>query len=241
MSDWTELFIKNIPNHLVEFLSERTQMHEQSESKEKVRSCGVIPVLVIEEIEHAVPVTKALVAGGIDVIEVTLRTPCALEAIQEIKLSGIDCYVGAGTIATLMDIENARHAGAEFLVTPATPRTLIPGLIEFPGLVVPGVSTPTEALTLYQEGFDTLKLFPAGASGGASLLKALYSPMPNISFMPTGGVSLSNLADYLSLPNVIAAGGSWLCPADVLKAKDWDKVTDLARQANEAVKSIRKA
>ena len=214
-------------------------MHEQTGNKDKLRACGVIPVLVIDDIEHAVPVTNALVEGGIDVIEVTLRTPCALEAIQEISRSDIGCYIGAGTIATLMDIENARNAGAEFLVTPATPRTLIPGLLEFPGLVVPGVSTPTEALTLYQEGFDTLKLFPAGASGGASLLKSLFSPMPNITFMPTGGVSLSNLADYLSLPNVIAAGGSWLCPADVLKAENWEKVTQLASQASDAVKAIR--
>ena len=216
-------------------------MPDTEANKSRVRSCGVVPVLIIEELEHAVPIAKALVEGGIDVIEVTLRTPCALEAISAIRSSGLDCYVGAGTITTLKDIANAGDAGAEFLVTPATPRTIISGLLEFDGLVFPGAATPTEALTLYQEGFDTLKFFPAGPSGGANLLKALSSPMPGISFMPTGGVSLTNLADYLTLPNVIAAGGSWLCPPSEIKNQNWNGFTELAVEASAAVKSIRKS
>lgn len=209
--------------------------------KERIRACGVIPVLIIEHVDHAVPITEALLAGGIDVVEITLRTDCALDAMATIKASGVDCLIGAGTITTEDDITACAEAGAEFLVTPATPAALIDPLKAFSGLVVPGAATPTEALTLHGHGFDHVKFFPAGAAGGANMLKSLGSPLPNIRFMPTGGVSLDNLPDYLHLPNVVAAGGSWLCSKDDIAEKNWKAITQKALAASELVKKIRGA
>ena len=216
-------------------------MNTYLDQKRRIKNCGVIPVLTISEVEHAVPITKALIEGGLDVIEVTLRTPAALEVIHEIARSGLNCYVGAGTITTESDVEACQKAGAGFLVTPATPEYLIIELIEFPGLVIPGAAPPTEALNLYEKGFDHVKFFPAEAAGGAAMLKALSSPLPDISFMPTGGVSLKNLPDYLMLPNVVAAGGSWLCTNDDIQNEDWAAISAKARQASTLAGSIKLA
>lgn len=214
-------------------------MFDISAQKERVKNCGVVPVIVIDDVEKAVPLTEALVAGGIDVIEVTMRTSAALEAIAAIKASGIDCCIGAGTITSQKDIDAAAAAGSEFLVTPATPPSLAQELKSFGGLVIPGVATPTEALTLYKEGFDHLKLFPAEAAGGQYMLKSIGSPLPMIKFMPTGGVTINSLPEYLKLPNVVAAGGTWLCSKSDLDTGNWASITEKAREAVAAVKSVR--
>lgn len=214
-------------------------MTSYTQDRQRLRSAGVIPVLTIDDASKAVPLAKALVAGGLDAIEITLRTPCAAEAISEIVNSDVDCMVGVGTVLTAADVETATKAGAQFLVTPATPPGLVGPLSEFDGLVVPGISTPGEALTLFESGFDLLKFFPAEACGGANMMKSLASPLPALTFMPTGGIGPDMLASYLSLPNVIAVGGSWLVKADDLKNDNWETIETRARQASGAVKEIR--
>ena len=214
-------------------------MTSYTQDRQRLRSAGVIPVLTIDDASKAVPLAKALVAGGLDAIEITLRTPCAAEAISEIVNSDVDCMVGVGTVLTAADVETATKTGAQFLVTPATPPGLVAPLSEFDGLVVPGISTPGEALTLFESGFDLLKFFPAEACGGANMMKSLASPLPALTFMPTGGIGPDMLASYLSLPNVIAVGGSWLVKADDLKNDNWETIETRARQARGAVKEIR--
>ncbi|MAI91512.1 bifunctional 4-hydroxy-2-oxoglutarate aldolase/2-dehydro-3-deoxy-phosphogluconate aldolase [Ponticaulis sp.] len=216
-------------------------MSDITEQKKRIRNCGVVPVLTIESVADAVPLAEALMKGGLDVIEVTLRTAASLDAIKEIASSGLDVFVGAGTITCGSDVGAALKAGSEFLVTPATPDFLVQDLAEFPGLVVPGVATPTEALKLYDQGFDTLKFFPAEPYGGAATLKGLSAPLPNINFMPTGGVKPETMANYLKLPNVVAVGGSWLATDKDIKAGNWDQITALAQTASDAVKAIRSA
>ncbi len=214
-------------------------MTSYTQDRQRLRSAGVIPVLTIDDASKAVPLAKALVAGGLDAIEITLRTPCAAEAISEIVNSDVDCMVGVGTVLTAADVETATKTGAQFLVTPATPPGLVAPLSEFDGLVVPGISTPGEALTLFESGFDLLKFFPAEACGGANMMESLASPLPALTFMPTGGIGPDMLASYLSLPNVIAVGGSWLVKADDLKNDNWETIEARARQASAAVKEIR--
>lgn len=207
--------------------------------KARIRHCGVVPVLTIEKAEHAVPLAEALLAGGLDVVEVTLRTAESLDAIEAIASSDVDVFVGAGTITCGSDVGAALKAGAEFLVTPATPDTLLDELLAFPGLVIPGVATPTEALKLYDQGFDHLKFFPAEPYGGASTLKALSAPLPDLSFMPTGGVRVDTVKDYLSLPNVAAVGGSWLASSADIATGNWARITELAKEASQIVRSFR--
>lgn len=214
-------------------------MTEQADQIARLRRCGVVPVVTIGEVSQAVPMALALAEGGLDVIEVTLRTECALEAIEAICDEIPKVCVGAGTILSEGDVDAASKAGAAFLVTPATPPGLVPALQDFDGLVIPGVSTTTEALSRYDEGFAVQKLFPAELSGGAPFLKAIHAPIPSISFMPTGGVNTGNLPSYLALPNVLAAGGSWLAPKDLMEAGHWAEITRLARDASDRVAAIR--
>ena len=205
----------------------------------RLSRCAVVPVVTIPSVESAVPLAEALLQGGLDVIEVTLRSDCALEAISEIVRSGLEICVGAGTILTPKDVEAAQMAGAEFLVSPGMTPDLVVPLKQFEGLVLPGVSTVSEALSRLEEGFSVQKLFPAELSGGAAFLKAIYAPVPAIRFMPTGGVQLGNLPAYLALPNVIAAGGSWLAPADLVVAGAFEEITRRALEATVLVTSLR--
>lgn len=190
----------------------------------------VIPVLVIDDLAHAVPLARALIAGGLPVLEVTLRTPQALDAIRAMaEVPG--GVVGAGTLLTPADVRAAKTAGAQFGVSPGATERLI-AACEDEGLpLLPGAATATEVMALLERGFTVQKFFPAEASGGAPALKAIGAPIPQVSFCPTGGVSLANAADYLSLPNVLCAGGSWVAPKAALLAGDWDKVEALAREA----------
>ena len=204
---------------------------EASAASERLcRLAPIIPVLVVKDAAHAAPLAEALVAGGLPVLEVTLRTPAALDAIRE--MAAVEGgHVGAGTLLTPADVEAALEAGATFGVSPgATDRLL--DACEANGLpLLPGAATATEAMALLERGYTVQKFFPAEASGGAPALKAIGAPIPQVRFCPTGGVSLSNAPDYLSLPNVLCAGGSWVAPADAVAAGDRERITSLAAEA----------
>jgi 2-dehydro-3-deoxyphosphogluconate aldolase/(4S)-4-hydroxy-2-oxoglutarate aldolase len=194
------------------------------------RMAPVIPVLVIEDAAKAADLGRALVAGGLPVLEVTLRTPAALAAIA--AMAGVaGGIVGAGTLITAQDVRNAKAAGAVFGVSPGATPALI-AACEAEGLpLLAGAATATEAMMLMERGYTTQKFFPAEAAGGAKALGSFAAPLPQITFCPTGGVSLANAAGYLDLANVVCVGGSWVAPKDAVLVGDWDKITELARQA----------
>ncbi|TNJ44407.1 bifunctional 4-hydroxy-2-oxoglutarate aldolase/2-dehydro-3-deoxy-phosphogluconate aldolase [Phaeobacter sp. B1627] len=207
----------------------------QDASKQAREICAlapIVPVLVVHDVAHARPLAEALVAGGLPALEVTLRTPVALEVIREMaKVEG--GVVGAGTLVTPADIRAALEAGAKFGVSPGATDVLMEAA-EAEGLaMLPGAATASEAMALLARGYDMLKFFPAEASGGAPALKAIGAPLPQISFCPTGGVSPANADSYLSLPNVICAGGSWVAPAKLVEAGDWAAIEELARAASQ--------
>ncbi|MFI9046212.1 bifunctional 4-hydroxy-2-oxoglutarate aldolase/2-dehydro-3-deoxy-phosphogluconate aldolase [Streptomyces sp. NPDC053427] len=191
----------------------------------------VIPVVVLEDAADAVPLARALVAGGLPAIEVTLRTPAALDAIRAIADEVPDAVVGAGTLLTPGHVEAARAAGSRFLVSPGwSPRLL--GAMKDSGVpFLPGVSTASEVVALLDEGITELKFFPAEAAGGTAYLRSLASPLPQARFCPTGGIGLASAPSYLALPNVGCVGGTWMLPADALAAKDWGRVRQLAEEA----------
>jgi len=194
------------------------------------RLAPVIPVLVIHDIAHARPLAQALVAGGLPVLEVTLRTPCALDAIE--AMAGVPgAHVGAGTVLSAHDAARAKAAGAGFAVSPGATDTLVAACAAQDLPLLPGAATASEVMALLEKGYRTMKFFPAGPAGGPAMLKALGGPLPQVTFCPTGGVSLSNANDYLSLPNVACVGGSWVAPADAMAAGDWAKIETLARDA----------
>ena len=210
-------------------------MTPQDASKRAREICGlapIVPVLVVKDAATARPLAEALVAGGLPALEVTLRTPAALEAIAEMaKVPG--GVVGAGTLVTPADVSAAKAAGATFGVSPGATDELI-AACEAEGLpLLAGAATASEAMRLLARGYDMLKFFPAESSGGAPALKAIGAPLPQISFCPTGGVSPQNAASYLSLPNVVCAGGSWVAPADLVSAGDWAGIEALAREASQ--------
>ncbi|WP_282091962.1 bifunctional 4-hydroxy-2-oxoglutarate aldolase/2-dehydro-3-deoxy-phosphogluconate aldolase [Epibacterium ulvae] len=201
--------------------------------------CGlapIVPVLVVHDVAHARPLAEALVAGGLPALEVTLRTPAALDVIAEMaKVEG--GVVGAGTLVTPDDVTKAIEAGAKFGVSPGATDPLLDAC-EAQGLpLLPGAATASEAMALLARGYDMLKFFPAEASGGAPALKAIGAPLPQISFCPTGGVSPKNAATYLSLSNVVCAGGSWVAPSDLVKAGDWAAITSLAKEASQLARA----
>ncbi len=190
----------------------------------------IIPVIVIHDLAHARPLAEALIAGGLPVLEVTLRTPAALDAIAEMaKVKG--GHVGAGTLITVEDVRAARAAGARFGVSPGATDILLDACEAEDLPTLPGAATASEAMALLERGYDMLKFFPAEASGGTAALKALGAPLPQISFCPTGGVSPENARDYLSLPNVTCAGGSWVAPQKLMEQGRWGEIEDLARAA----------
>lgn len=196
-----------------------------------LKSQPVMPVLIIESVEDAVPLAKALAAGGLKAIEVTLRTPCALEAIRAIAEQSPDTLVGAGTILTPEDYDAAVKAGAKFIVSPGATPALFATASKSGVPYLPGTSTASEIMTAREAGLRVVKFFPAEQSGGAPFLKAISSPIADMKFCPTGGISLKNAGDYLSLPNVVCVGGSWVAPKDMVKAGDWAGITKLAAEA----------
>jgi 2-dehydro-3-deoxyphosphogluconate aldolase/(4S)-4-hydroxy-2-oxoglutarate aldolase len=191
----------------------------------------VIPVLTIERLEDAVPLARALVAGGLPVIEITLRTDVALDALRAIAADVPDVIAGIGTVTKPADIARACDAGARFLVSPGTPASLSEVLADAPVPVLPGCATVSEVMALADRGFRVLKFFPAEPSGGARWLKSVAAPLPQLKFCPTGGIDAGNAASYLALSNVIAVGGSWVAPAEAVAAGDFGRVTALAQAA----------
>ncbi|WNL46332.1 bifunctional 4-hydroxy-2-oxoglutarate aldolase/2-dehydro-3-deoxy-phosphogluconate aldolase [Dyella sp. BiH032] len=204
---------------------------KQQQVEATLRLAPVVPVVIIDDAKAAVPMARALVAGGIPAIEVTLRTPAALEAIRAIAAEVEGAVIGVGTVLTPQDLENARQAGARFAVSPGVSPKLLAAADDSELPLLPGVATASEAMSLLERGYRHLKFFPAVPAGGHKLLGAWASPLPQIRFCPTGGISLASAPDFLSLPNVVCVGGSWLTPADKLKAGDWAGIEELAREA----------
>ena len=191
----------------------------------------VIPVIVIQRLEDAVPLAEALVAGGVRVLEVTLRTPVALKAMEAMARAVPDAIVGAGTLRTVADVKAARDAGCQFGVSPGYTDAIGAACREQGLPLLPGVSTASEVMQANAGGYSFLKLFPATAVGGVNLLKALAGPFPDVVFCPTGGITLETAPQFLSLPNVKVCGGSWLTPADAVEKGDWARITQLAAEA----------
>ena len=192
----------------------------------------VIPVIVIDRLEDAVPLARALVAGGVRVLEVTLRTPAGLPAIEAIARDVPDAVVGAGTVRNGADVHAAHDAGARFIVSPGYTSEVGAACRALDIALLPGVSTGSEIMMAADEGFTFLKLFPATAVGGIPLLKAFSGPFADVAFCPTGGVTPESAPQFLALPNVKVVGGSWLTPADAMKSGDWARITELAKGAS---------
>jgi len=199
--------------------------------REIVGIAPVIPVLTITELEHAVPLARALSAGGLRVLEITLRTPVALAAIDAMRKAVPDAVIGVGTLTRAVDFAAADRVGAQFGVTPGlTPELAAASRgARFP--LLPGVMTPTELIAARAAGFSVLKLFPAEQAGGVAMLRALGAPFPDVLFCPTGGITRASAPDYLELPNVVCVGGSWIAPRAMLAAGDWAGIEALARDA----------
>ena len=190
----------------------------------------VIPVLTIDRLEDAQPLARALVAGGLPALEITLRTDIALEAIAAIaEVEG--AIAGVGTLLTPLQVKTAKEYGATFGVSPGATLSLISATNEFDLPLLPGAATATEAMSLLEQGFTFQKFFPAEAAGGASALGALAGPLPQITFCPTGGITPKNAKDYLALPNTLCVGGSWIAPKALIVAGAWDEITKIARRA----------
>jgi 2-dehydro-3-deoxyphosphogluconate aldolase/(4S)-4-hydroxy-2-oxoglutarate aldolase len=194
-------------------------------------SSKFVPVVEIDNVAHAVPLAHALLAGGVDVIEITLRTAAAITAIEAIARADLPISLAAGTVLNAAQLSACGDAGARFAISPgASPALLLSGTkSQIP--LVPGVATASEAMTAAEHGYTLLKLFPAQAAGGVPLLKALAGPLPDLRFVPTGGIDAANAAQFLALPNVRAVGGSWLAPRTLIASGDWSGITALGRAA----------
>jgi 2-dehydro-3-deoxyphosphogluconate aldolase/(4S)-4-hydroxy-2-oxoglutarate aldolase len=197
----------------------------------------VIPVLKIADVAHAVPLARALARGGLKAIEITLRTPDALECIRRVAAEVPEAVVGAGTILSASQFGEAASAGSKFIVSPGITRELLAAARDSEVPLLPGAITPGEIMAAREAGLDFLKFFPAEQAGGAAFLKALASPIADVRFCPTGGIGPKNAAEYLSLPNVLCVGGSWVAPDDLVKAGRWDEIEALAKAAS----ALRKA
>ncbi|MEG0280739.1 MAG: bifunctional 4-hydroxy-2-oxoglutarate aldolase/2-dehydro-3-deoxy-phosphogluconate aldolase [Morganella sp. (in: enterobacteria)] len=191
----------------------------------------VVPVIVIDELHQAVPLARALIAGGVRVLEVTLRTSCAVDAIRAIAQEVPEAIVGAGTVTNPEQLKAVTAAGAQFAISPGLTDALLQAAVDGPIPLIPGISTVSELMTGMSYGLDNFKFFPAEANGGVSALKAIAGPFSHIRFCPTGGISLSNYRDYLVLSSVLCVGGSWLVPADAIRDGDYARITTLAAQA----------
>jgi 2-dehydro-3-deoxyphosphogluconate aldolase/(4S)-4-hydroxy-2-oxoglutarate aldolase len=202
-----------------------------SSARELLDLSPVIPVVVIEDAAAAVPLARALLRGGVGIMEITFRTADAVAALAAVAAEVPEMRVGAGTVVNPEQVEAARRAGARFLVSPGCTETLARVAQETGLPFLPGAGTVSEMLALQEQGLDTLKFFPAEASGGRAYLSSVHGPLPNLRFCPTGGISADTAADWLALPNVGCVGGSWLTPADAVRAGDWDRIAALAAAA----------
>lgn len=195
----------------------------------------VVPVIVLTDPNHAVPLAHALLEGGIDVMEITLRSDAALASIEAVAKALPQMHLGAGTVTRVADVQRVIDAGASFALSPGCTDAIVHAVKAAKLPFIPGVMTPGEVMHRREQGFALMKLFPAAQAGGLGMLKALGAPIPDVMFCPTGGVSPENLLDFLKLPNVAMVGGSWLTPADALAKGDWARIAKLAREATSLV------
>ncbi|MGN8434966.1 bifunctional 4-hydroxy-2-oxoglutarate aldolase/2-dehydro-3-deoxy-phosphogluconate aldolase [Helicobacter pylori] len=191
----------------------------------------IVPVVVIEDLKDAVPLAQSLIEGGIPIIEVTLRSSCALEAIELIAKNVPKMCVGAGTILNSAQLEQAQNRGAEFLISPGLTITLLEHAKKKDMPLIPGVSSSSEVMQALEWGYNALKFFPAEYCGGVKLLNAFNGPFKGVKFCPTGGISADNMRSYLNLENVLCVGGSWLTPKDLIQNKEWGKITEICKRA----------
>lgn len=198
------------------------------------KAARVIPVITIDRLDDAVPLARALIAGGVRTLEITLRTAPAFEAAKAIMAAVPDAIVGMGTVLNAADLDRAVSIGAKFALSPGATPELLDAAARCPVPFVPGIATASELMAALARGFGVCKFFPAQQAGGIAALRALAGPFPQARFCPTGGIGQANAAEWLAEPNVIAVGGSWICPAADIKAGNWDKITELARRAMEA-------
>jgi len=212
-------------------MSENRQENWKTDPLDILHAGPVIPVMVIHELERAVPLARALLDGGVRVLEITLRSKAAIAAIERIGREVPDALVGAGTVTSPDDLAAVTEAGAVFAISPGLTPTLLEAARKGPIPLIPGIATASELMRGMEMGYRAFKFFPAEAAGGVRLLKSIGGPFPHISFCPTGGVSPANYRDYLALKNVACVGGSWLAPSDAVAAGDWQRITALARQA----------
>jgi len=203
------------------------------ELREKLAAVRIVPVIVLKDLAHAVPLAKALVEGGLDVLEITLRSPVALDAIAKIAAEVPGALVGAGTVTNANQFADAANAGAKFVVSPGLTEEVVRASRDHLVPILPGIATASDIMRGLGLGLDFFKFFPAETSGGAPAIKALGGPFPQVRFCPTGGVAASNLKTYLSLPNVICAGGSWMVPSDLNEADAFAKAALMARDAKQ--------
>ena len=199
---------------------------------ETLQLAPVVPVMVIEKLSDAVPMAKALVAGGLPVLEITLRTPVAVDAIRAILAEVKGAVVGAGTVVTSEQIHLMNEIGCAFVVSPGYTRRILDAACDVSVAMLPGASTVSESMHLRERGYLVQKFFPAEPSGGVAFLSALAQPLPDIKFCPTGGITLSTAPNYLKLKNVVTVGGSWMLPKNLIEAGDWVGVEALAREAS---------
>lgn len=201
-------------------------------SAEQILTTGpVVPVIVVNKLEHAVPMAKALVAGGVKVLEVTLRTACAVDAIKAMIEAVPEAIVGAGTVLNVQQLQQVTDAGAKFVISPGITEPLLAAAVAGPIPLIPGISTVSELMAGMDHGLREFKFFPAEANGGVKALQAISGPFPQVRFCPTGGISPANYRDYLALKSVLCIGGSWLVPTDALEAGDYARITQLAKEA----------
>jgi 2-dehydro-3-deoxyphosphogluconate aldolase/(4S)-4-hydroxy-2-oxoglutarate aldolase len=204
--------------------------------EELLGATRVVPVITIQDADTALPLARALVDGGLPVLEITLRTDAGLESIRRIAAELPDAVVGAGTVTTPQQLHEARGAGARFIVSPGCTDALANAAAEAGGAFLPGAVTASEVLRLLELGISLMKFFPAETSGGVAALKALGAPFPQVRFCPTGGIDLQRAASYLAQPNVVCIGGSWMVPGDLIAAQDWDAIRALAAEASAATR-----
>jgi 2-dehydro-3-deoxyphosphogluconate aldolase/(4S)-4-hydroxy-2-oxoglutarate aldolase len=215
---------------LLETLREPKMPQDAAALRAMLSLAPVIPVIILDDVKKARPLAEALIAGGLPVLEVTLRTPHALQVIEEMaKVEG--AVVGSGTVRSPLQMGHSVDAGARFMVSPGASPRLLQAADDFSIPLLPGIGTPTEAMTASEHGYNFLKFFPAEALGGAPVLKAFASPLSDIIVCPTGGIDLNKAKTYLALPNVICVGGSWIMPADAIESGDWKRIEGLAREA----------
>ena len=213
----------------------------QAHAADLLRNAGVLPVITVHTLDEARAIADALLEGGLNTLELTLRTPVAIDALALLKRERPDIVIGAGTVLNADNIRAVTDAGADFLVTPGTPAALADALVDASIPAVPGAATPTEFMALRERGFRNCKLFPASAVGGLAMLKGLAGPLHDMRFCPTGGISESNAAEFLAQPNVLCIGGSWMLDKTWIAAGDWARVRETAARAAQIVREVRSA